>query len=58
MPSLGDAVSWRTREMPKAITDQFVEILAAVRVKHVYGIVGDSLNGLTDGMRRSVSLRR
>jgi thiamine pyrophosphate-dependent acetolactate synthase large subunit-like protein len=44
--------------MPKAITDQFVEILAAVRVKHVYGIVGDSLNGLTDGMRRSVSLRR
>jgi thiamine pyrophosphate-dependent acetolactate synthase large subunit-like protein len=32
--------------------DQFSVILAAVGVKRVYGIFGDSLNGLTDGIRR------
>jgi pyruvate dehydrogenase (quinone) len=36
----------------KTVADQFVEILAAVGVKRIYGIVGDSLNGLTDSLRR------
>ena len=36
----------------KTVADQFAETLAAVGVKRVYGIVGDSLNGLTDAIRR------
>jgi pyruvate dehydrogenase (quinone) len=38
--------------MMKTVADQFVETLAAAGVKRVYGIVGDSLNGLTDAIRR------
>ena len=34
--------------MAKTVADQFVEALAAAGVKRIYGIVGDSLNGLTD----------
>jgi thiamine pyrophosphate-dependent acetolactate synthase large subunit-like protein len=37
----------------KTVADEFIEILAAAGVKRVYGIVGDSLNGLTGS--RSVS---
>jgi len=36
----------------KTVADQFVETLAAAGVKRIYGIVGDSLNGLTDSVRR------
>ncbi|ANY79047.1 pyruvate dehydrogenase [Microvirga ossetica] len=38
--------------MAKMLAEQFVEILAAAGVKRVYGLVGDSLNGLTDAIRR------
>ena len=38
--------------MAKTVADQFVETLAAAGVKRIYGIVGDSLNGLTDAVRR------
>ena len=38
--------------MPKTVADQFAETLAAAGVKRIYGIVGDSLNGLTDSLRR------
>src|SRR5215468_6447124 len=38
--------------MAPRVADQFVEILAAAGVKRIYGIVGDSLNGLTDSLRR------
>src|SRR6201996_3280327 len=38
--------------MAKTVADQFAELLAAAGVKRVYGIVGDSLNGLTDSLRR------
>jgi pyruvate dehydrogenase (quinone) len=38
--------------MAKTVAEQFVEILAAAGVKRIYGIVGDSLNGLTDAVRR------
>ncbi len=34
------------------VADQFAATLAAAGVKRVYGIVGDSLNGLTDAIRR------
>jgi pyruvate dehydrogenase (quinone) len=34
------------------VADQFAETLAASGVKRIYGIVGDSLNGLTDAIRR------
>jgi len=38
--------------MVKTVADQFAEILAVAGVKRIYGIVGDSLNGLTDAIRR------
>src|SRR5271156_86753 len=34
------------------VADQFIETLVAAGVQRVYGIVGDSLNGLTDALRR------
>jgi pyruvate dehydrogenase (quinone) len=34
------------------VADQFATTLAAAGVKRIYGIVGDSLNGLTDSLRR------
>ncbi|MCA6111280.1 ubiquinone-dependent pyruvate dehydrogenase [Bradyrhizobium cenepequi] len=36
----------------KTVADQFAETLSAAGVKRIYGIVGDSLNGLTDAVRR------
>src|SRR5262247_3513606 len=36
----------------RTVADQFADILAAAGVKRIYGIVGDSLNGLTDAVRR------
>src|ERR1700731_72714 len=38
--------------MAKTIADQFAETLADAGVKRIYGIVGDSLNGLTDAVSR------
>src|SRR5271167_4120204 len=38
--------------MVRTVADQFAEVLAAAAVKRIYGIVGDSLNGLTDSLRR------
>jgi len=38
--------------MAKTVADQFVEVLTAAGVKRAYGIVGDSLNGITDAIRR------
>ena len=38
--------------MARIVAEQFVETLAAAGVKRIYGIVGDSLNGLTDAVRR------
>ena len=37
--------------MAKTVADQFAEVLVAAGVKRIYGIVGDSLNGLTDALR-------
>ena len=38
--------------MKQNVAEQMVETLAAVGVKRVYGVVGDSLNGFTDALRR------
>ena len=38
--------------MAHTVADQMVETLAAAGVKRIYGIVGDSLNGFTDSLRR------
>jgi pyruvate dehydrogenase (quinone) len=38
--------------MAKTVADQLTETLTAAGVKRIYGIVGDSLNGLTDSLRR------
>jgi pyruvate dehydrogenase (quinone) len=39
--------------MFRNVSDVFVETLIAAGVKRVYGVVGDSLNGLTDVIRKS-----
>ena len=39
------------------VADQIAQVLAGVGVKRVYGIVGDSLNGLTDAIRRQGKLQ-
>jgi pyruvate dehydrogenase (quinone) len=38
--------------MTKNVADQFVEVLVAAGIKRIHGIVGDSLNELTDSLRR------
>ena len=38
--------------MARTVADQMVEVLAAAGVRRVYGVVGDSLNGFTDALRR------
>jgi pyruvate dehydrogenase (quinone) len=38
--------------MTRTVAEQFTKILVAAGVKRIYGIVGDSLNGLTDAIRR------
>jgi pyruvate dehydrogenase (quinone) len=39
------------------VADQMVETLAAAGVERIYGIVGDSLNGFTDSLRRHGGIR-
>ena len=36
----------------KTVADQFAETLADIGVERIYGVVGDSLNGITDALRR------
>src|SRR3954467_8157132 len=38
--------------MAKTVADQFADTLAKAGVKRVYGVVGDSLNGITESIRR------
>ncbi|GLS29518.1 pyruvate dehydrogenase (quinone) [Mesorhizobium albiziae] len=38
--------------MTKTVADQLVTTLFAAGVERIYGVVGDSLNGLTDAVRR------
>jgi pyruvate dehydrogenase (quinone) len=43
--------------MTRTVADQMVETLAAAGVERIYGIVGDSLNGFTDALRRHGGMR-
>jgi pyruvate dehydrogenase (quinone) len=38
--------------MSQTVADQLVQTLAQAGVKRIYGVVGDSLNGITDALRR------
>jgi pyruvate dehydrogenase (quinone) len=38
--------------MSKRVAELFVEVLASAGVKRIYGVAGDSLNGITDSVRR------
>src|SRR5437870_9106092 len=38
--------------MARTVADFITESLKAIGVKRVYGVVGDSLNGFTDALRR------
>ena len=38
------------------VADQFAQTLAIAGVKRIYGIVGDSLNGITDAIRRQAKI--
>jgi pyruvate dehydrogenase (quinone) len=43
--------------MTNKVADQIAETLAAVGVERIYGVVGDSLNGITDSLRRQERIR-
>jgi pyruvate dehydrogenase (quinone) len=43
--------------MSRTVADQITDILAAIGVKQIYGVVGDSLNGITDSLRRDGRIR-
>lgn len=38
--------------MTRNVAEQLIEILETAGVKRIYGVVGDSLNGLTDALRK------
>src|SRR5277367_2272430 len=42
--------------MSKTAADFMAETLANAGVKRIYGVVGDSLNGFTDALRRGKSI--
>ncbi|UAJ10498.1 ubiquinone-dependent pyruvate dehydrogenase [Polymorphobacter megasporae] len=42
--------------MSHTVADQFVETLHAAGVRRIYGLVGDSLNGITDALRRHADI--
>jgi hypothetical protein len=37
--------------MTKKVADLLVDVLAEAGVRRIYGVVGDSLNGITDAIR-------
>jgi len=40
-----------TKKMAKKVAELFIEVLAAAGVERIYGVAGDSLNGITDSVR-------
>ncbi|EPN48404.1 pyruvate dehydrogenase, partial [Pseudomonas syringae pv. actinidiae ICMP 18807] len=42
--------------MSKTIADHLAQTLAAAGVSHIWGVSGDSLNGLTDSLQRIDSI--
>src|ERR1700757_180028 len=45
-------ISSTTGSLPMRVADLFTEILHSAGVRRIYGVVGDSLNGITDSLRR------
>src|SRR5476651_1160123 len=43
--------------MSKTVAANLVEILENAGVKHIHGVVGDSLNGITDELRKSSKIK-
>jgi thiamine pyrophosphate-dependent acetolactate synthase large subunit-like protein len=43
--------------MSKNVAELFVDTLTAVGVERVYGVSGDSLNGITDAIRRQTGMQ-
>src|ERR1700689_4245973 len=43
--------------MSKTIAAKLVEILEHAGVRHIHGLVGDSLNGITDQVRKSEKIK-
>ena len=41
----------------KTVADVLVDTLVARGVERIYGVAGDSLNGITDSIRRNEDLR-
>jgi thiamine pyrophosphate-dependent acetolactate synthase large subunit-like protein len=41
------------REMSQSVADVLVSTLEQIGVKHIFGLIGDSLNPLADAVRRS-----
>src|SRR5205814_7945180 len=44
------------KSMSKTASEYLVEALEKTGVKRIYGVVGDSLNGITDALRRRKSI--
>ncbi len=42
--------------MATTVADQLIEVLVAAAVRRVYGVVGDSLNPVVDGIRRRAGI--
>src|SRR5271155_5819516 len=49
----GSPIQTKEISMARTVSDVFVETLIEAGVRRVYGVVGDSLNGLTDAIRMS-----
>jgi glyoxylate carboligase len=49
----GGPIHTKERNMAKTVSEVFVETLIEAGVRRVYGVAGDSLNGLTDAIRKS-----
>src|SRR6202163_4396872 len=49
----GGPIHTKETNMAKTGSEVFVETLIGAGVRRVYGVVGDSLNGLTDAIRKS-----
>src|SRR6202789_1231098 len=43
--------------MSKTVAAKLVEILEHAGIKHIHGVVGDSLNGITDQLRKSEKIK-
>lgn len=39
--------------MAQTVADMLVDVLERIGVKHIFGLIGDSLNPLADAVRRS-----